>query len=1107
MNTRGLLCTLAAVAFGVLAFGNAQALAAAPEAPVTGPVSGVTATSATLGGTLNPGASAKTGWYFFYSTEISCLVGQGATGQEPEVEGQALAEHVEVTGLQPSMTYRFCMVATNEAGEATPSANETSFTTLAAPPAVEGETTSSVNSTVATLEGQVNPNNQVTSCEIQYGTTTSYGTNAPCEPPSLEGFGDQRAALLVTGLTPGATYHFRIVAENAGKEKEEGADQSFTTVPTPNTDPMSAITPTTATFNGHLTLDPVDTQYFFYYKVGTECAGESQTAQEDAGSGAGTLASPSAAVTGLRPATQYAVCMVTTNAFGSEQAAPVTFTTLPTAPKVEGESFEDSGEQVLLNAHIIPNGGNTTYQFEYGETSSYGSSIPVSAGNIGSGNESVAVPAAEPAGLKTSTTYHYRVLATNQYGTTDGPDQTFLTPPVLGASSVPGPTGLPNGRVYEEVSPSYKNGNFYDLLSNITFGLASADGNAVVYPMSGPVGTAYVGIFNEYVSRRTPGSGWRTESATPRPLSNELSPFTGPLAIVPSSDFSRFLFTALLRYVAEATQGYNEAGGKSSVNIYLSGNPAVEPAWLGRPQIDKPQPALGEVPFNDFLVAGAASNLDTVYFTYKGTLLPEDATRTEGSWGFYEWNDGKLVSADVLPNGTESPSGALPASIANEPNLGSLFAAEAQAQALHNEVSEDGSRAFFVSAEGPSDPRELYVREPSPDGHKISILVSRSELPGHEGEPAPNGGSFAYAAPDGSQAFFASTDRLTQNAPENAESKVYDFDVDKDTLTYLPGVSSAIATVSQDGSEMLFEDASQLKLWRNAPGGGSVTPIAEGGGVTAAHISADGSVVVFRTAAPIPGGFNNGSGNEVYRYEVDTHDLVCVSCLPVGSAPSGEARMSYNNYEIGIKQNGTDSDPLTTIETRGMSSDGRQIFFDTTSALVPQDTNGQRDVYEWDDGAIYLVSSGSSPDESQILDSSESGGDVFFATSSGLVPGDTDEAYDVYDARIPRPGDNPPPQAVPCQGSVCQGPPSVPDLLGAPASASFSGAGNVTPTAEAKPRSKPKAKQLTRGQKLAKALKSCKREKNKQKRVACKRQASRSFGSKQKAKKSAKGGK
>ena len=456
----------------------------------------MTATSATLEGTLNPGASAKAGWYFFYSTEISCLVGQAATPQEPEVVGQALAEHVEVTGLQPSKTYRVCMVATNQAGESTPSANEVSFTTLAAPPAVEGETTSSVNSTAATLEGQVNPNNQVTSCVIEYGTTNAYGTKAPCEPASLEGFGNQRVSLPVTGLTPGTTYHFRIVAENAGKEKTEGADQTVTTVPMPNTDPVSTIAARTATFNGHLTLNPVDTQYSFDYKIGTECTGENATPTEDAGSGSGTLASPAVPVTGLIPATQYSVCFVTSNVFGSETGPAVTFTTPTAPPTITGTSVtEVTATSAKLNAQVDPGGAETTYHFEY-DTSPYTTSAPhgqstPESPSIGADN-SLHPATAAIQGLQPGTTYHYRLVATNPKsppGGTDGKDETFTT------ETTGGEFALPDGRAYELVSPPQKDGA--EVLGigggGVTLAAgdateASEDGTSVTYIASAPVG-------------------------------------------------------------------------------------------------------------------------------------------------------------------------------------------------------------------------------------------------------------------------------------------------------------------------------------------------------------------------------------------------------------------------------------------------------------------------------------------------------------------------------------------------------------------------------------------------------------------------------------------
>jgi hypothetical protein len=166
---------------------------------------------------------------------------------------------------------------------------------------------------------------------------------------------------------------------------------------------------------------------------------------------------------------------------------------------------------------------------------------------------------------------------------------------------------------------------------------------------------------------------------------------------------------------------------------------------------------------------------------------------------------------------------------------------------------------------------------------------------------------------------------------------------------------------------------------------------------------------------------------------------------------------------------------LTVQDDRGASADGSRVFFDTSDPLVPQDVNGTRDVYEWENGTIFLISSGRSSEDSYFLDASETGGDVFFTTTEGIAPGDVDGGRDVYDARIPRPGDNPPPAAVPCQGDVCQGPPSVPDLLGNPSSATFSGLGNLVPQSDAKPKAKPSAKKTTKKKKKGKRARKARR--------------------------------
>ena len=112
---------------------------------------------------------------------------------------------------------------------------------------------------------------------------------------------------------------------------------------------------------------------------------------------------------------------------------------------------------------------------------------------------------------------------------------------------------------------------------------------------------------------------------------------------------------------------------------------------------------------------------------------------------------------------------------------------------------------------------------------------------------------------------------------------------------------------------------------------------------------------------------------------------------------------------------------------RFLTPDGR-LFFTSTGGLVPEDTNGVADVYEYDGptGTLRLVSSGMGKDPSEFADASQSGDDVFFVTRQRLVSGDHDDYVDLYDARVgPAPPEQPADDPRPCEGDGCQAPPAV----------------------------------------------------------------------------------
>src|SRR5207302_1052180 len=130
--------------------------------------------------------------------------------------------------------------------------------TLPNAPTVKTEPASAVSQTTATLNATVNPNgSEVSRCEDQHGTSDSYGSSAPCTPAPGSGTSSVAVSAVVTGLTPGTTYHFRISATNAGGESK-GADETLTTstppLPIVKTEPASAVSQTTATLNA--TVNP-----------------------------------------------------------------------------------------------------------------------------------------------------------------------------------------------------------------------------------------------------------------------------------------------------------------------------------------------------------------------------------------------------------------------------------------------------------------------------------------------------------------------------------------------------------------------------------------------------------------------------------------------------------------------------------------------------------------------------------------------------------------------------------------------------------------------------------------------------------------------------------
>jgi hypothetical protein len=290
----------------------------------------------------------------------------------------------------------------------------------AAPSAITGPVTS-VGPTNATATGTVNPGGQATTWYVEYGTSTSYGTKT-ANVSAGSGTANAAVSASLTGLTAGTTYHYRVVATN-GAGTDRGADGIFTTSagPVAVTGAATSVTTTTVTLNG--TVDPNGRATAWYFEYGTSTGYGSKTAERSVGSGTSTT-SVAASVSGLTRGRLYHYRLVATSDAGTSRGADQTFSTVSAPSAVTGSASSIAPTSANLNGAVTPNGQATTWYFEYGTSTSYGSKTAAKSAGSGTGSVNVS---ASIAGLRRTTTYHYRLVATNASGTTVGGDRSFST--------------------------------------------------------------------------------------------------------------------------------------------------------------------------------------------------------------------------------------------------------------------------------------------------------------------------------------------------------------------------------------------------------------------------------------------------------------------------------------------------------------------------------------------------------------------------------------------------------------------------------------------------------------------------------------------------------
>jgi len=302
----------------------------------------------------------------------------------------------------------------------------------AAPPAAEH--------TSATVSAHVDPlgAGDVSECKVEFGQTKSYGSSVPCDV-TIPVTTAQDVSAEITGLTTESSYHYRFVVEN-GNGVSKGADQLVTPHWVRNilTADATGIGPGTATLNGSLDPNGESTHYYFEWGPTTAYGNETPSPTGTEISSGPGIAQVQVPLDGLVTSqTTYHYRIVAYNSFGTSVGEDRTFTTpLPVLPQIQGTNATGTElTAAIVGAEVNPGFGDTSYMVQYGTSDDYEARTLIS-DSVGNDGEFHPV-STELTGLEPGRTFHYRVVAFNFKGTTQGPDQTFTTPsaPSVNSSS------------------------------------------------------------------------------------------------------------------------------------------------------------------------------------------------------------------------------------------------------------------------------------------------------------------------------------------------------------------------------------------------------------------------------------------------------------------------------------------------------------------------------------------------------------------------------------------------------------------------------------------------------------------------------------------------
>jgi sugar lactone lactonase YvrE len=644
------------------------------------------------------------------------------------------------------------------------------------------------------------------------------------------------------------------------------------------------------------------------------------------------------------------VSAVNTESATDNTSSTVSFDSPLLAPgATTGPAGSVTESQAELTGTIDTLGAQATYHFEYGLTTNYGSRVPASFESPAGNSRTPRAVTKGIAGLQSGTTYHYRLVARNSAGENAGADRTFTTV---------GPDDVVPHRGYEQVTPADKEGA--QVVSGFHVQTAT-DGSAIaVTTQSSTPDAAATRILQNYMSRRG-ASDWLDWQEIDAPQNAAPGLFEGSTAAI-SSDFDHALVVSNRALAPGGIVG----GGNIYIKDLRTGDHTLVAAAPG----NNAYQSLANIQANEVIYMAGAPDFSWLLFWGQPSFLPA----ATGGAGIYRWTrTGGLTLESQPPDGTVTPLGV---------RLANPYQRRLQASTPQGDIIAFGAN------------NSVYRRA---GGQTTAIAVSH--IAGDPPDPQP--ATFDTMTADGKYVFFHGPVPLTDAAaalPPDSSDLLYRYDASTGELLLIARMTAnnqlSFYGAGDDGRTVYFDDGAGTEVWHD----GHVQTLSAdhiGNSTYQSYVTARGRYFAWLS-----------DSQQVYRYDADANETVCVSCSADGSS-SKAATLGTFSRGIGNR-------------APHVMTEGGTVFFTTYSRLVTADHNGTKDVYSYNSRPV-LISPGDGAYDAFFVDASDDGSDIFFQTDEALVSRDTDESSDVYDARVGGgfPSQSPPAPPAPCVRAEC----------------------------------------------------------------------------------------